>query len=713
MDALQAPDDQEAPAHPASPFYFERGDTLKIAVKAFSVPEENSGSNAGFWHEMRRAPAPNVVPADTLASVGARLKTHAYVVLSMLGQSPSQLGYKGMSDAWQGFPTGPKIAPELWDLLGAAIASRDVMTVSTVWVHILSREPDLDGGLCFPEQIFANLHVAKTSRNYSALLCATEFLALEVRRPRLVLELLAAFPDFFGRRRFPWSKSGSKKVIANRLTTVALALLDAIFVPGTYVPDLEAWTKRFVDDEEKHAREDSLYYAAGWREVIRRLIDAAGCDVPTHVHVARRAQSQGSETRSVISGKVHILALAANGAAFDDFLFRRLMDDARGDYIDWTVNDLSDAFTSLAERDSLLPAEKHAEILSKLYGRLLVRLEQGGVDDPHAHAMKPWKQVLACAHSTGDELDDEVRSDACRWHDVLDAMAAQHNHLGLKEAHRSRPLFASLMRAAMCKTIGIRGNTHLVAHLMRLSAESATPTTPKQLQWLDIPRLAYIVACHHTELLAELLKFMRLSESGTPMSSLAEHHVDALQQALSECMLQLHNEASRQLVRALGPGKLPRTVKFKLDELDDGRKFAGFLVVHVQKLGKGADSHQRKKLGPDFANFLDHQVLKDFEAVLDAMDWNACEKEEALQQCTATKSGQGRPICARLLMARGTTPPSDSAYLRRLSEDIFRPGGIGAQAAHASWQSTLGKRPAAEAEGDGTRAKEARGSARE
>ena len=293
------------------------------------------------------------------------------------------------------------------------------------------------------------------------------------------------------------------------------------------------------------------YYAAGWREVIRQLIDARGLTMCRLTCTSRDSQRAKAARLARCSAAKYTSWRCANGAAFDDFLFRRLMDDARGDSINWTANDLSDAFTSLAERDSLLPAEKHAEVLSKLVRPLARALAQDG----RAIARSCDEAArLACAHV--DRRPSGRRTAQRRVHGRRPrrhGRAAQS--LGAQRWRWSRPLFAADARGH-AQAIGIRGNEWWPI-LMRLSAESTT--TPKQLQPTDIPRLAYIGLPPHRaagrafEVYAALGKRSPVSAS----TSIGE----ALQQALIECMLQLHSAA-------LAPA-CPRTRPWQLAAVRD------------------------------------------------------------------------------------------------------------------------------------------------
>jgi len=215
-----------------------------------------------------------------------------------------------------------------------------------------------------------------------------------------------------------------------------------------------------------------------------------------------------------------------------------------------------------------------------------------------------------------------------------------------------------------------------------------------------------------------------LSDDGTDATAgVAAFHIRGMQNALIDCMTNYAKEPARRLVEALGPGNLPRSV----NPDRHGMAAAGnvcFLALHVMRLGESAGARERSTHGPEFVQFVNQQIEKDFTAVLDAMEWTTYEKEEALQLCApsarnngllcahrpgvksvlVTKDGRGDPptaapgynraICARVLMARGVVPPEDCPYLQCIAANIFRPGELGAQAARERFEGALaGKRP--------------------
>jgi len=690
--------------------------SFKIKWGAFS-------SNGTRWHEMHRVVEPISAYKNATGVERTRLAVHAFVVNAITGglKAPKS----GMPGAWKSFSTGPSIAPELWDLFGVSLVGRDARTLGKLWRHMLSREANLDQGLSLPSAVIEPMLATPTR-----FLNTVEFLALRARKPRLLLEVLAC-------RVLPSSTTDFDYAsIAGPITTVAIAVLDAVFVPHSVEADYASWKAICVDEEERNALEDNVYYAAGWRAVALQLIDIASDGMPHRVE-----KKDASDTLRTVT----VLELAVRCSEFDDFFFQRLMDDGLvcpHKYIEWSAVDLNAAFQASLDQSILIAPERQAKILGQLYGRLLLRWR----NNPVARARKvvsgaddlarPWNRLLSfcsgCERADGVlDADEPPSADggsptlrhAADWTAVVDAMAAQHDApddgtdddgTDAADWDRGSPLFASLMRSAMSTVVGQPTKTYMVAHVMQLAATVASVQMPvSQLTWLDIPRLVYNVALHHTELLPKLFKLMRLSENGTETPNLHDRHVAAAQRALLECVVNEQREASRQLVQALGPGNLPRSANPECHNLAIGGN-VGFLVLQVVKLGQGAGTAKRNKYGPEFASFVNYQVEKDFAAVLDAMNWTAYEKEEALEMCTPKASKEGRPICARMLMARGTPPPDDSPYLQCIAANIFRPGEVGARAAQERFESALlGKRPAAEAEGDDARAKEARTSASE
>ena len=273
----------------------------------------------------------------------------------------------------------------------------------------------------------------------------------------------------------------------------------------------------------------------------------------------------------------------------------------------------------------------------------------------------------------------------------------------------------------MSAIVGEPSKTYLLAYLVQLSASSAESSACDGVSWLTVPRLFYNVATHHTELLPAVVKLVR--NGADAPNSVPAVHIRGMQNALIDCMTNGAKEPARRLVEALGPGNLPRSVNPDRHGMAPAGNLC-FLGLHVVRLGESAGARERSMHGPEYVQFVNQQVEKDFTAVLDAMEWTTYEKEEALQFCAPStrnalqhgahrpggksvlvnKDGRGDPptaapgynraICARVLMARGVVPPEDSPFLQCIAANIFRPGELGAREARERWDETVGaKRP--------------------
>ena len=179
-------------------------DAPKVEFVAFST-------NALRWHEMRRViDQSDPLKGATDVQLRSRLTMVNCIVHAMTGAATSPMG------AWESFGKGRAIAPELWEMLSMALVGRDSRTLGTLWRHMLAREEDgLDERLDMPAEVAAP-HVGQPS----ALLDTIEFLALRTRKPRLLLELLYCQTPVG----FDYAS------IAGHLTTIALAVLDGVFV---------------------------------------------------------------------------------------------------------------------------------------------------------------------------------------------------------------------------------------------------------------------------------------------------------------------------------------------------------------------------------------------------------------------------------------------------------------------------------------------------
>ena len=714
-------------------------DAPKVEFVAFST-------NALRWHEMRRV-IDHSDPLKSTADVQLRSRFAMVncIAHAMTGAAASPMG------AWESFGKGRAIAPELWEMLSMALVGRDSRMLGTLWRHMLAREEDgLDERLDMPAAVAAP-HVGHPSN----LLDTIEFLALRTRKPRLLLELLYCQTPVG----FDYAS------IAGHLTTIALAVLDGVFV-GRHSDErtedvldakerLQAWRKWFVDKEDANRLQDTAHYAAGWREVVCQLITLAGDQMPRRVETLSSAGARRTVT---------LLELAARASEFDDFFLERMLSDsAQADCIEWSAVDLNEAFQVCLEQNIPRDPEQQAKVLGRLYGRLLRRWR----NNPVARARKvvsgaddlarPWNRLLSVC--TGVESMDEVLSAAGQrdggamamlvnargnpganarqpdeWMAILRALVAEHDTpapapgddaaLPASDWDRSSPLFASLLRSAVSAIVGEPSKTYLLAYLVQLSASSAESSTPDGVPWLTVPRLFYNVAMHHTELLPAVVKLACHSEGGTDATAgVAAVHIRGMQNALIDCMTNYAKEPARRLVEALGPGNLPRSVNPDRHGMASAGN-VGFLALHVMRLGESAGARERSTHGPEFVQFVNQQIEKDFTAVLDAMEWTAYEKEEALQLCApsartalqpaarqpggksilVTKDGRGDPptaapgynraICARVLMARGVVPPEDCPYLQCIAANIFRPGELGAQAARERFEGALAaKRP--------------------
>lgn len=712
-----------------------------VPTSEFAVDDEpekpdfaSFSSWGGRWHEMQRevCKLTSQELKELSREVRGMINVSHWIVQAMVGKwipsAPSATegqhedGFKG----WERFHKGKGIAPEMWDMLGFALAARDHRMLGTVWRFILGREQDLDGvALCLPVSI-----VAPMIESPLHLLDAVEFLALRARKPRLLLEVLSAeTPIGFD---YP--------SIAANLASIAMAIVDAVFAPQRkpdtmehkfdFASSRESWNKWFVEPEESHRLNDNALYAAGWRAVVLQLLALIGEQLP------RKLEQLDNQ---MVRRSVPLLSVAARASENTTFFMDAVLDHEVG----WSPVYLNESIQACLEHN-IPRGPNHSKVIGRLYQKLLLHWRNNslararqtvvGSDD----LARPWNRVLSA--SSGFENMDEICSEQglaeggavamlvpsrgnptsearhpSEWMAIVEEMVAAHapdpEDPDSADWDHSSNLFASLMRAAVTSIAGDPSKTYLLAYLVQLSVTHAQ-NNPLRIYWLSAPRLVYNVAMHHTELLIKILKLMRLDDNGNEMPVPQASYLMSIKNALIDCVNAEAKEPARKLIRALGPGNMPRSLMPDRHNMSS-RGNIGFLAFYVMRLGENAGQQTKLKHGADFVQFMNAQVENDFNALLDSENWTDLEKEEALQFCVpqgGAFAGQhtasyNRSICARLLMARGVAPPADNTYLQCIAETIFRPTELGASMAKTSFETNammgnapsskaLGKRPA-------------------
>ena len=708
--------------------------TSEFAVDEPEKPDFASfGSCHGRWHEMQRevCKITSQELKELSREVRGMINVSHWIVQAMVGKwipsAPSATegqhedGFKG----WERFHKCRGIAPEMWDMLGFALAARDHRMLGTIWRFILGREQDLEGeAFCLPAGV-----VAPMIESPWHLLDAIEFLALRARKPRLLLEVLSAeTPIGFD---YP--------SIAASLASIAVAIVDAVFAPQRkpdtmehkfdFASSRESWNKWFVEPEESHRLNDNALYAAGWRAVVQQLLALIGEQLP------RKLEQLDNQ---MVRRSVPLLSIAARASENTTFFMDAVLDHEVG----WSPVYLNESIQACLEHN-IPRGPNHPKVIGRLYQKLLLHWRNNslararqtvvGSDD----LARPWNRVLSA--SSGFENMDEICSerglaeggavamlvpsrgnptsearDPSEWMAIIEEMVAAHtpdaDDPDSADWDHSSNLFASLMRAAVTSIAGDPSKTYLLAYLVQLSVTHAQ-NNPLRIYWLSAPRLVYNVATHHTELLSKIVKLMRLDDNGNEMPAPQAIYVMSIKNALIDCVNAEAKEPSRKLIQALGPGNIPRSINPDRHGMSS-RGNIGFLAFYVMRLGENAGQQTKLKHGADFVQFVNAQVENDFNALLDSENWTNLEKEEALQFCVPQggefagqqTAGYNRSICARLLMARGVTPPANNTYLQCIAETVFRPTELGASLAKTNFEANaivaapsekaLGKRPA-------------------
>ena len=673
------------------------------------------------WFELARNPLSTRSPLQLEALTdgqAAHVRTVQLALQTLLGRptSAERGPFAHRAARWRALFLDDAARLELkWDLLGMALWHDDAINVVGAWAALReSLVDDPEAPLELPEGLRRALlrsgggvgtrveaHEADILRMLRLAVCAC-------RKPRLAALLLRALPP----RSFGMASRRD-------LAAMAIAVCDAVFGADkqSEKPHARAraeWVETFVDKiPEQHPRDplvpDRATDAAAWKATVGLLLDVAGAEALDY----RILEFLPRKRKHSYS----LLAVAARCADFDTFLIEELLARKR-----WSSSGLGEAYRAALEPGTGIRGPNLPKVLGLLYAAQLadwrgnpVRRAKGGVVEYTDDLATPWTYAAsrACGYTDVD-IDgvntisiptngEALEVDGCgcihpsEWMDILASMVAAHapcdDDPASGEWDRTSPLFGSLVKVGLRAVLGDPSKTHIVAYLLGLVEDRKGTPQP----WHTLPNLVHLVAQHHCELLAPVLDALRVLADGEGDREASLAVWSSLTTALSSCLYDKLREPTRQIVRAIGAGELPKTVQN--DKQVALKESLLFRWIHT--LGGGATPADRARVGPEMATLINKEVERDFREVLAGAAWTEAELKAALRAASLHQ----RPICAQVLLRPPylVDVPEHDFYLRMIAQSVFAPDLPGGQQLASEWSAAnaaAGKR-ALDAAGDG------------
>jgi len=631
----------------------------------------------------------------------------------------------------------------LYDLLVHVLRAGDPRLVTLVWMALrhrlewghLNLEPPRcisDNLMSTPEETIKLIH----------------FVALEVRRPRLLLWILYAKKiSEYTKDDGPHDWNGKRFV--GELTAIAAAIQECVFVGNIEGLNHDQAVTRFKERYPDHAQKqnwdtDHTLNLKGWQMVIETVLTKCPEKLPRMLG-DRLIEKSKCKSQSSIHKVSYLLCLGAEFADFDTTWLDTLLKHAQ--HLDRVV--LHYAIDSALKH---VRGAKLASIIGQLYEALLQKWIAN--EEMRARGVVcntdelGWVWLTLAERAAGYELvetgsggncpvpvaterantlkmtptsDDVLMRHPEEFQAIFETLIARHTpdhddcHFAEAFGNVARqwdinsPLFCSVASMAIGKLLGNRKYTKLLGFLLKATEkallsgpcpEDADDATQRiylkraTWSWIEWPRLFMQICLHHVSLLPMALEhactLTKYGDDSTQWSPKPEH-VGHLQNALWCSMVSGKRQATRELVRVLKGDNLTTTVTQDSHGLD-GEADIGFLAFYVLRMGAGASEDERAKNDEEYGAFVNQRVERDFVQVLRAADWS----EEEMYAALRFASAYNRPICASVLMS---TPyllvPGEDAFLQNINSWLHAPGNTGATKARAEFTK---RAAAAEAE---------------
>ena len=630
----------------------------------------------------------------------------------------------------------------LHDLLVHVLRAGDPRLVTPVWsalrvrlVHEIEQESPRcisDHLMCTPEDTIKLIH----------------FVALEVRRPRLLLWILCSD------KVAEYAKDGSShdwngQRFVGEITAIAAAIQECVFVGNidglSHEQAMTRFKERYPDGaQERNWNTDHTLNLKGWQMAIDVMLSLCPERLPRMLG-DRLIEKKTTKTQASVHQVTYLPCLGVEFADFDTSWLDTLLRHAR--YLDRDV-----LHTTISEALKYVRGPNLARIIGQLYEALLEKwvaseemrargvvcntdelgwvwltlaeraagyelVETGSGGNCPVPVATERAHQLKTAPSPDDMLMRHPEEFQAIFESLISCHDPNHDDCHFSEAFgnvksqwdTTSPLFCSVASMAIGKLLGNDKYTKLLGFLLKATEKSLLlGPCPKDADeatqriytrrigwsWLEWPRFFTQICLHHVSLLPMALEHACIvtkhPDSSTEWTPKPEYVVN-LKNALWCSMVNEKRQATRLLVQVLHGTNLTSTVAQESHGLD-GEADIGFLAFYVLRMGAGASEDDRAKNDEEYGAFVNQRVERDFVRVLRAADWSEEQMHEALRFASA----YNRPICASVLMsAPYLLVPGEDAFLQNINAWLYAPGNAGAAKARAEFAE---RAAAAEAE---------------
>lgn len=678
---------------------------------------------------------------DLVKSLPERMRQRAplasWIVRAMVGALLPGMGPSTTTGQWP--------VPDLdvlYDLLVYVLRAGDARLVTLVWVavrhhageHVINSEPPRcisDTLMATPEETLKLIH----------------FVALEARRPRLLLWMLSSkrVLDYAADN---GSHDWNGQRFVGEITAIAAAIQECVFVGNIDGLNHDQAVTRFKERYPDHAQEsnwdtDHTLNLKGWQMAIEAMLSLCPEKLPRML--GDRLIEKKTRTQASIHQVTFLPCLGVEFADFDTTWLDTLLRHAK--FLERDV-----LHTTISEALKYVRGPKLTRIIGQLYGVLLEKWVASEEMRTRGIVCNTdelgWVWLTLAERAAGYELvetgsggncpvpvaterahqlktapspDDVLMRHPEEFQAIFETLIARHdpNH---DDCHFAKafgdvksqwdttsPLFCSVASMAIGKLLGNSKYTKLLGFLLKATEKSlllgpcpegADEATQRiylkrvTWSWIEWPRFFTQICLHHVSLLSMALEHActrtTYPDNSTEWTPKPEY-VERLQNALWCSIVNEKRQATRELVQVLKGGNLTNTVAQESHGLD-GEADIGFLAFYVLRMGAGASEDDRAKNDEEYGAFVNQRVERDFAAVLRAAVWSGDQMYEALRFA----STYNRPICASVLMsAPYLLVPGEDAFLQNINSWLHAPGNAGAAKARAEFAE---RAAAAEAE---------------
>lgn len=631
----------------------------------------------------------------------------------------------------------------LYDLLVHVLRAGDPRLVTMVWCALRRRQtrghppPFVNLELAPPRCISDNL--MQTPEETIKLVY---FVALEARRPRLLLWMLSS-KRVLDYATDNGSHDWNGQRFVGEITAIAAAIQECVFVGNIDGLNHDQAVERFKERYPDHAQEsnwdtDHTLNLKGWQMAIEAMLSLCPEKLPRMLG-DRLIEKKVTKTQASLHQVTYLPCLGVEFADFDTTWLDTLLRHAR--YLDRDV-----LHTTISESLRYVRGPKLTRIIGQLYGVLLEKwvaseemrtrgivcntdelgwvwvtlaeraagyelVETGSGGNCPVPVATERAHQLKTAPSPDDVLMRHPEEFQAIFETLIDRHNPDHDDCHFSEAFgdvksqwdTTSPLFCSVASMAIGKLLGNSKYTKLLGFLLKATEKSLlTGPCPEDADeamqriylkrvtwsWIEWPRFFTQICLHHVSLLSMALEhactLTKHPDNSTEWTPKPEY-VERLQNALWCSIVNEKRQATRELVQVLKGGNLTTTVAQESHGLD-GEADIGFLAFYVLRMGAGASEDDRAKNDEEYGAFVNQRVERDFVQVLRAADWSEDQMYEALRFASA----YNRPICASVLMsAPYLLVPGEDAFLQNINSWLHAPGNAGAAKARAEFTKRL------------------------